>query len=159
MEMTVGEVAKRAGVNVSTLHFYEQKGLISSWRNQGNQRRYHRDVLRRLAVIKAAQEVGLTLEEINQSLYYLPKHHAPTRQQWEKMASSWHDLLDHRIRQLEALQDDLGGCIGCGCLSMKSCAIYNPKDIRAEVFEGKTMLTHPEEWSESLDVKMNNDER
>ncbi|WP_114786076.1 redox-sensitive transcriptional activator SoxR [Vibrio tetraodonis] len=147
MEMTVGEVAKRAGVKVSTLHFYEQKGLITSWRNQGNQRRYHREVLRRLAVIKAAQEVGLTLEEINQSLSFLPKHQAPSREQWNQMASNWHDLLAHRIRQLEALQDDLGSCIGCGCLSMKSCAIYNPKDIRAESFEGKTMLTHPEEWS------------
>ncbi|MGY3689476.1 redox-sensitive transcriptional activator SoxR [Vibrio coralliilyticus] len=147
MEMTVGEVAKRAGVKVSALHFYEQKGLIFSWRNQGNQRRYHRSVLRRIAVIKAAQEVGLTLEEIAQSLSHLPKHQAPNRQQWERMASGWHDLLDHRIQQLKALQDDLGGCIGCGCLSMESCTIYNPQDIRAETFKGKTMLTNPEEWS------------
>ncbi|CAM2996349.1 redox-sensitive transcriptional activator SoxR [Vibrio neptunius] len=147
MEMTVGEVAKRAGVKVSALHFYEQKGLIFSWRNQGNQRRYHRSVLRRIAVIKAAQEVGLTLEEIARSLSHLPKHQAPNRQQWERMASGWHDLLDHRIQQLKALQDDLGGCIGCGCLSMESCAIYNPQDVRAETFKGKTMLTNPEEWS------------
>ncbi len=147
MDMSVGEVSTRAGIKVSALHFYEQKGLITSWRNQGNQRRYDRSVLRRLAVIKAAQEVGLTLEEIAQSLSHLPKHQAPNRKQWEAMASSWHDMLEHRIQQLKALQDDLGGCIGCGCLSMDSCAIYNPKDIRAETFKGKTLLTAPEEWS------------
>ncbi|MEX0334756.1 redox-sensitive transcriptional activator SoxR [Vibrio tubiashii] len=148
MEMSVGEVAKRAGVKVSALHFYEQKGLIHSWRNQGNQRRYHRSVLRRIAVIKAAQEVGLTLEEIVHSLEQLPKHQAPNRQQWDRMASGWKEMLEHRILQLKALQDDLGGCIGCGCLSMESCAIYNPQDIRAERFKGKTLLTNPEEWSQ-----------
>ena len=148
MEMSVGEVAKRAGVKVSALHFYEQKGLIHSWRNQGNQRRYHRSVLRRIAVIKAAQEVGLTLEEIVHSLEQLPKHQAPNRKQWDRMASGWKEMLEHRILQLKALQDDLGGCIGCGCLSMESCAIYNPQDIRAETFKGKTLLTNPEEWSQ-----------
>ena len=148
MEMSVGEVAKRAGVKVSALHFYEQKGLIHSWRNQGNQRRYHRSVLRRIAVIKAAQEVGLTLEEIVHSLEQLPKHQAPNRQQWDRMASGWKEMLEHRSLQLKALQDDLGGCIGCGCLSMESCAIYNPQDIRAETFKGKTLLTNPEEWSQ-----------
>lgn len=152
MEMTVGEVAQRAGVKVSTLYFYEQKGLIYSWRNQGNQRRYHRNVLRRIAVIKAAQMVGLTLEEIADSLANLPKHQAPSRQQWEKMASNWSAMLEHRIRQLKALQNDLGGCIGCGCLSMESCAIYNPQDIRAETFAGKTLITHPEEWSGDVDT-------
>ncbi|RTZ18296.1 redox-sensitive transcriptional activator SoxR [Vibrio aquaticus] len=146
MEMSVGEVAKRSGVKVSALHFYEQKGLIHSWRNQGNQRRYDRSVLRRIAVIKAAQEVGLTLDEIVGSLAYLPKHHAPNRKEWEKMASGWKALLEHRIKQMKALQEDLGGCIGCGCLSMESCAIYNPQDIRAETFEGKTLLTNPEDW-------------
>lgn len=146
MEMTVGEVAQRAGVNVSTLHFYEQKGLIHSWRNAGNQRRYHRNVLRRIAVIKAAQMVGLTLEEVAESLADLPKHQAPSRQEWEQMASNWNAMLEHRIAQLKALQNDLGGCIGCGCLSMESCAIYNPQDIRAQTFSEKTRLTHPEEW-------------
>ncbi len=147
MEMTVGEVAKRAGIKVSTLHFYEQKGLIFSWRNQGNQRRYHRNVLRRLAVIKAAQMVGLTLEEIVESLADLPKHQAPNREQWDKMASNWNSMLEHRIQQLKSLQNNLGGCIGCGCLSMESCALYNPQDIKAETFTDKTRLTHPEEWS------------
>ncbi|EPZ7318068.1 redox-sensitive transcriptional activator SoxR [Vibrio mimicus] len=147
MEMTVGEVAQRAGVKVSALHFYEQKGLIHSWRNQGNQRRYHRSVLRRIAVIKAAQMVGLTLEEIAESLADLPKHQAPTRQHWEQMASNWSNLLEHRIQQLKALKEDLGGCIGCGCLSIESCAIYNPEDIRAVTFANKTLLTHPEDWT------------
>lgn len=146
MEMSVGEVAKRAGIKVSALHFYEQKGLIHSWRNQGNQRRYHRSILRRLAVIKAAQEVGLTLEEIGQSLVHLPKHQAPNRQEWEKMASGWHALLNHRINQMKALQEDLGGCIGCGCLSLETCALYNPQDIRAEEYQGKSRLTDPEQW-------------
>lgn len=146
MEMTVGEVAQRAGVKVSTLHFYEQKGLIHSWRNAGNQRRYHRNVLRRLAVIKAAQMVGLTLDEVAESLADLPKHQAPSRQEWEQMASNWNAMLEHRIAQLKSLQSDLGGCIGCGCLSMESCAIYNPQDIRAQTFSEKTRLTHPEEW-------------
>lgn len=146
MEMTVGDVAQRAGVKVSTLHFYEQKGLIHSWRNAGNQRRYHRNVLRRLAVIKAAQMVGLTLDEVAESLADLPKHQAPSRQEWEQMASNWNAMLEHRIAQLKALQSDLGGCIGCGCLSMESCAIYNPQDIRAQTFSEKTRLTHPEEW-------------
>ncbi len=150
MEMTVGEVAKRAGIKVSTLHFYEQKGLIFSWRNQGNQRRYHRSVLRRLAVIKAAQIVGLTLEEIAESLADLPKHQAPNREQWEQMASNWNTMLEHRIQQLKSLQNNLGGCIGCGCLSMDSCALYNPQDIRAEAFIDKTRLTHPEDWSEEV---------
>ncbi|MBL4293967.1 redox-sensitive transcriptional activator SoxR [Vibrio fluvialis] len=149
MEMTVGEVAQRAGVKVSTLHFYEQKGLIHSWRNAGNQRRYHRNVLRRIAVIKAAQMVGLTLEEVAESLADLPKHQAPSRQEWEQMASNWNAMLEHRIAQLKALQNDLGGCIGCGCLSMESCAIYNPQDIRAQTFSEKTRLTHPEEWISS----------
>lgn len=146
MEMTVGEVARRSGVNISTLHFYEQKGLIYSWRNQGNQRRYHRNVLRRIAVIKAAQMVGLTLEEIADSLSELPKHQAPSQKQWTQMASNWNAMLEHRIQQLKALQHDLGGCIGCGCLSMQSCVIYNPQDIRAETFSDKTRLTNPEDW-------------
>lgn len=94
MEMTVGEVAQRAGVKVSTLHVYEQKGLIHSWRNAGNQRRYHRNVLRRIAVIKAAQMVGLTLEEVAESLADLPKHQASSQQEWEQMASNWNAMLE-----------------------------------------------------------------
>jgi MerR family redox-sensitive transcriptional activator SoxR len=150
MEISVGEAAKRSGMAVSALHFYEKKGLIHSWRNQGNQRRYHRSVIRRLAVIKAAQEVGLSLDEIATSLQALPKHHAPTRKQWDTMAAQWRAQLQHKILQMQALQQDLGGCIGCGCLSIETCAIYNPQDIRAEKFEGKSMLTDPEGWNEGI---------
>lgn len=140
MDISVGEVAKRAGVKVSALHFYEQKGLISSWRNQGNQRRYHRSVLRRVAVIKAAQQVGLSLQEIKQALENLPKHQAPNKAQWESMASQWHEHLEHKIQQLKALQSDLGGCIGCGCLSLESCALRNPGDVQGKGYCGSNLM-------------------
>lgn len=144
MDIGVGEVAKRAGVKVSALHFYEQKGLISSWRNQGNQRRYHRSVLRRVAVIKAAQQVGLSLEEIAQALAHLPKHQAPNKAEWEDMATSWHELLDEKIHRLQSLQNDLGGCIGCGCLSLDNCALRNPQDVIGEEHQGSNLLVEPE---------------
>ncbi|ROV62152.1 redox-sensitive transcriptional activator SoxR [Vibrio ponticus] len=145
MEMSVGQVAERAGVKVSALHFYEQKGLISSWRNQGNQRRYDRSVIRRVAVIKAAQQVGMSLEEIAQAFAVLPKHKAPTKAQWEAMATQWHAYLEHRILQLKALQRDLNGCIGCGCLSLESCNLRNPEDTRAAEHTGQSLLTEPED--------------
>ncbi|MGF1754789.1 redox-sensitive transcriptional activator SoxR [Vibrio makurazakiensis] len=144
MDIGVGEVAKRSGVKVSALHFYEQKGLISSWRNQGNQRRYHRSVLRRVAVIKAAQQVGLSLEEIASALEHLPKHQAPNKQQWEEMATSWHELLEERIHRLQSLQSDLGGCIGCGCLSLESCTLRNPKDVIGDEHQGSNLLVEPD---------------
>ncbi|KAB1458378.1 redox-sensitive transcriptional activator SoxR [Vibrio panuliri] len=144
MEMSVGQVAQRAGVNVSALHFYEQKGLISSWRNQGNQRRYDRSVIRRVAVIKAAQQVGMSLEEIAQAFAVLPKHKAPTKSQWQAMATKWHADLEHRILQLKALQQDLHGCIGCGCLSLDSCSLRNPDDARSIEHNGESLLTEPE---------------
>lgn len=108
MEISVGEVAKRSGVKVSALHFYEQKGLISSWRNQGNQRRYHRSVLRRVAVIKAAQQVGLSLEEIKHALDELPKHQAPNKEQWEVMASHWHEQLEQKDSKTQSLTKRFG---------------------------------------------------
>jgi MerR family redox-sensitive transcriptional activator SoxR len=128
MEMSVGQIAKRAGISVATLHFYEQKGLIYSVRSQGNQRRYNRHVLRRIAVIKAAQNVGLSLKEIARALADLPKNRAPNKAEWEKMANLWQAQLDEKIRNLQALQAQLGACICCGCLSLKSCALYNPDD-------------------------------
>ncbi|WP_047044342.1 redox-sensitive transcriptional activator SoxR [Vibrio mexicanus] len=139
MEISVGEVAKRAGVKVSALHFYEEKGLISSWRNQGNQRRYHRSVLRRVAVIKAAQQVGLSLDKIKLALDELPKHQAPNKQQWETMATHWHELLEEKIQKLKALQNDLGGCIGCGCLSLETCALRNPEDVLGRDHSGSNL--------------------
>ncbi|WP_428773908.1 redox-sensitive transcriptional activator SoxR [Vibrio sp.] len=150
MEMTVGEVAKRAGVAVSALHFYEQKGLITSWRNAGNQRRYDRSVLRRIAVIKAAQQVGLSLDEITTALAHLPMNHAPTKQEWEHMASQWHQLLEERIQQLRQLQTSLGDCIGCGCLSLEHCSLRNPQDIHGRNHQGAVLLNSDDQADADL---------
>jgi len=127
-ELTVGYMAKRCGVNVSTLHFYEEKGLIKSWRNQGNQRRYHRDTLRRISVIKAAQKVGITLDNIKKALDSLPENRTPTKEDWQLLASNWNEELNARIAYLENLRDSLTSCIGCGCLSLTQCPIYNDQD-------------------------------
>lgn len=126
--LSVGTVAKRCGVAVSALHFYEQKGLIRSWRNHGNQRRYKRDVLRRIAVIKAAQKVGLTLDEIVQAFSTLPESRTPNKQDWAKLSNAWQVMLQQRIRYMQALSELLDGCIGCGCLSLNNCPLYNPND-------------------------------
>ena len=145
MEMSVGQVAERAGVTVSALHFYEQKGLICSWRNTGNQRRYDRSVIRRVAVIKAAQQVGLSLDDIFRAFEVLPKHKAPTKAQWKMMAMQWHADLERRILQLKSLQSDLYDCIGCGCLSFDSCNLRNPEDTRATEHTGESLLVNPED--------------
>lgn len=137
---TVGKVAKRCGVKVSTLHFYEQKGLIRSWRNAGNQRRYKADVLRRVSVIKAAQKMGVSLESIKQALATLPDSRTPTAKDWETLSTLWRDDLNARIAYLERLRDSLTGCIGCGCLSMKSCPIYNEEDKLASEGAGPVIL-------------------
>lgn len=143
MELTVGQVAKRAGVAVSALHFYERKGLITSWRNQGNQRRYDRAVLRRIAVIKAAQNVGLSLEDISEALQELPKHHAPNKKEWAKMAEHWQQSLKDRIARLQQLQENLSSCVGCGCLSMDACLLYNPDDVYGQVKGDDNILNQP----------------
>ncbi|WP_456295093.1 redox-sensitive transcriptional activator SoxR [Vibrio sp. AK197] len=139
MELSVGEVAKRTNVKVSTLHFYEQRGLIYSGRNAGNQRRYERSVLRRVAVIKAAQQVGLSLDEVAQAFEYLPKHQAPSKAEWERLATEWHDLLEVRIQKLKNLQTSLGSCIGCGCLSLEKCQLYNPDDSLGQLRPGSNL--------------------
>jgi MerR family redox-sensitive transcriptional activator SoxR len=117
----VGKVAKRCGVKVSTLHFYEQKGLIHSVRNAGNQRRYKADVLRRVSVIKAAQKMGISLAAIKQAFSTLPDQRTLTTKDWQKLSSVWQADLNERIAYLQRLRDSLTGCIGCGCLSMKNC--------------------------------------
>lgn len=127
-KFSVGHVAKRSGVKVSTLHFYEEKGLIQSVRNAGNQRRYKMDVLRRIGVIKAAQKVGISLIEIKQAMAFLPRDKAPTKRDWQKLSTQWQSTLDQKIRALTALRDNMTGCIGCGCLSLKVCPLYNPND-------------------------------
>ncbi len=139
VDLSVGQVAKRSGVTVPTLHFYEQKSLIVSRRNSGNQRRYDRSVLRRIAVIKTAQQLGMTLEEIKQALSHLPTDHAPTQEEWQILANHWQKVLDEKILNMQRLRDELGECIGCGCLSMKSCYLRNPEDALAEQGEGAVL--------------------
>ncbi|WP_257463235.1 redox-sensitive transcriptional activator SoxR [Archangium lipolyticum] len=127
-ELTVGQVAMRSGVSVSALRFYEDKGLLSSRRTSGNQRRYPRDVLRRVAFIRAAQQVGIPLERIREALSCLPEQRTPTVADWARLSSHWREELDARIAGLQQVRDDLTGCIGCGCLSLKSCKLANPGD-------------------------------
>jgi MerR family redox-sensitive transcriptional activator SoxR len=139
-KFTVGAVAKRCGVKVSTLHFYENKGLISSWRNSGNQRRYKKDVFRRVSVIKAAQKMGITLQEIEAEFSNLPDRRTPTMDDWEKLSRHWQQNLNDRIAHLERLRDSLTSCIGCGCLSMTNCPIYNLDDKLAVEGSGAVIL-------------------
>jgi MerR family transcriptional regulator, redox-sensitive transcriptional activator SoxR len=128
-ELAVGEVAKRSGVAVSTLHFYEAEGLISSRRTAGNQRRYPRQVLRRIAFIRASQGVGIPLRRIKAALDQLPDRRTPTRRDWERLSEDWRSELDDQIGRLQRLRDNLSGCIGCGCLSLDRCKLVNPDDI------------------------------
>ncbi|SOZ39460.1 DNA-binding transcriptional dual regulator, Fe-S center for redox-sensing (plasmid) [Cupriavidus neocaledonicus] len=129
--LSVGEVSARTGIAVSALHFYEARGLIASTRSGGNQRRYARAVLRRLAVIRVAQRMGLPLAVIADAMRKLPDGRAPTVADWRKLSASWRDDLDERIRTLTQLRDQLDGCIGCGCLSLKACPLRNPQDALA----------------------------
>ena len=132
-ELTVGEVAARSGVAVSALHFYERKGLIESHRSAGNQRRFDRDVLRRVAIIRMAQEMGIPLAEVGESLAGLPRGQVPTREDWAAISERWRDRLNRRIVLMTRLRDTLEGCIGCGCLSMEHCPMYNAGDrLRAD---------------------------
>ena len=125
--LTIGEVAERAGVAASALRFYEAAGLIDSERTVGGQRRYHREVMRRVAFIGAAQTVGLPLRDIKAAMQTLPRGRTPTKADWERLSKSWQPLLDDRIAELVRLRDELTSCIGCGCLSLRSCALYNPR--------------------------------
>ncbi|WP_422507703.1 redox-sensitive transcriptional activator SoxR [Stenotrophomonas sp. GZD-301] len=135
-ELSVGEVARRSGVAVSALHFYERKGLIRSLRTAGNQRRFARDVLRRLAVIRVAQRVGMPLEAVATAFAALPENKTPTKAEWARMSALWRSELDQRIEQLLLLRDQLTDCIGCGCLSLKRCRLTNPGDALGEQGDG-----------------------
>ncbi|TQV88672.1 redox-sensitive transcriptional activator SoxR [Aliikangiella coralliicola] len=125
---TIGEAAERCDINASTLRYYEKRNLVSSIRTQGNQRRYHHSMLRRISVIKAAQNLGLTLEEIEDALSSLPNNRTPTKKDWERLSSKWKKILDERITQMLRLRDNLSTCIGCGCLSLKVCKLVNMND-------------------------------
>jgi len=139
-ELSVGEVAARSGVAVSTLHFYETKGLIHSQRNRGNQRRYPRSILRRVAVIKVAQRTGIPLSEIADALAVLPHDRPLTAHDWRRLSEIWRSQLDERIARLTKLRNQLDGCIGCGCLSMQECPLRNPFDELAAEGPGPRLL-------------------
>ena len=127
-ELTIGALSERTGVAASALRFYEAEGLIHSTRSGGGQRRYTRETLRRVSFIRVAQQVGLTLDEIRASLTSLPDNRTPNKGDWERLAGSWRPRIDRQIAMLERLRDRLTGCIGCGCLSLKICKLYNPGD-------------------------------
>jgi len=138
--LTVGEVAKRSGVPISTIHFYEAKGLIRSDRNAGNQRRFDRSELRRIAVIRVAQRAGISLGEIHDALATLPTKRMVSAKDWARMSNRWKSELDARIERLIALRDQLGDCIGCGCLSLDSCPLRNPMDVLSHEGPGPRLL-------------------
>ena len=127
-DLTIGQLAERAGIATSALRFYEAEGLIHSTRSSGGQRRYHRDVLRRVSFIRVAQQVGLSLDDIRAAMASLPDNRTPTQKDWARLAESWRPRLDAQIGMLERLRDKLAGCIGCGCLSMGVCKLFNPHD-------------------------------
>jgi len=138
--LSVGEVAQRSGVAVSTLHFYETKGLIASERTDSNHRRYRRAVLRRVAFIRVAQRVGIPLSDIAQALQTLPAGGAPSRADWSRLSARWRAQLDERMAQLAKLRDQLDDCIGCGCLSIDRCRLRNPQDELAQEGAGPRRL-------------------
>ncbi len=150
-ELSVGEVAARSGIAVSTLHFYEAKGLIRSMRSRGNQRRYPRSVLRRIAVIKIAQRTGIPLADIQKALSALPDDRQLMASDWERLSENWKADLNERIARLTALRDQLTSCIGCGCLSMRDCPLRNPHDTLSEKGTGAYLIEHAgEEKSEAV---------
>ncbi|GGT26075.1 MULTISPECIES: redox-sensitive transcriptional activator SoxR [Streptomyces] len=138
-ELTVGQLSARSGAAVSALHFYESKGLISSRRTSGNQRRYSRDALRRVAFVRAAQRVGIPLAAIRDALAQLPEERTPNREDWARLSEMWRGELEQRINQLLRLRDHLADCIGCGCLSLQNCALSNPDDVFGEKLTGSRL--------------------
>ncbi|MGW7411848.1 redox-sensitive transcriptional activator SoxR [Streptomyces sp. NPDC054863] len=139
-ELTVGQLSARSGAAVSALHFYESKGLISSRRTSGNQRRYERDALRRVAFVRAAQRVGIPLATIRDALSELPDERTPTREDWARLSENWRSELDARIKQLGRLRDHLTDCIGCGCLSLETCVLSNPDDVIGDMISGSRLM-------------------
>ncbi|WP_256795792.1 redox-sensitive transcriptional activator SoxR [Terrabacter sp. Ter38] len=138
--LTIGQVAERTGAATSALRYWEDLGLISSVRTTGNQRRYERATIRRVSFIRAAQRVGLSLEEIGAALSTLPDARTPTATDWARLSRAWRGRLDEQIRRIEKLRDQLDSCIGCGCLSLRTCALNNPSDVLAEHGPGAVLL-------------------
>lgn len=139
-ELTPGEMSQRSGVSVSALHFYEREGLIASTRTSGNQRRYARETLRRVAFIRMSQRLGIPLSRIRAALATLPDDRVPTSRDWARLSAGWRIDLDERILHLQRLRDNLTGCIGCGCLSLKTCVLTNPGDVLGQRGPGAANL-------------------
>ncbi|KAJ55473.1 MerR family transcriptional regulator [Actibacterium mucosum KCTC 23349] len=144
-DLTVGEMAARSGVAVSALHFYEAEGLIQSWRTPANHRRYDRRELRRVAIIKVAQTLGVPLAEVREVLDALPRDRPISAAQWNAAGQVWHNRLTAQIEALTALRDQMGSCIGCGCLSLENCPLYNPEDIAGRDGPGPRRWTRAKE--------------
>jgi MerR family redox-sensitive transcriptional activator SoxR len=138
--LTIGQVAKRTGAATSALRYWEDLGLITSVRTTGNQRRYERATIRRVSFIRAAQRVGLSLDEIGAALATLPDARTPTATDWARLSRAWRGRLDEQIRRIEKLRDQLDSCIGCGCLSLRTCALNNPSDVLADHGPGAVLL-------------------
>lgn len=138
--LTIGEVSARSGLASSALRYYEGLGLITSSRTSGDRRRYQRAVLRRVAVIRAAQQVGLSLDQVRTAFAGFPRDVAPGKREWARMSAAWQPLLDQRIAELQQVRDKLTNCIGCGCLSMTACRLYNPQDTLAATGSGSRRL-------------------
>ncbi|MEU3068911.1 MULTISPECIES: redox-sensitive transcriptional activator SoxR [unclassified Streptomyces] len=147
-ELSVGQLSARSGAAISALHFYESKGLITSSRTSGNQRRYSRDALRRVAFVRAAQRVGIPLATIRDALAELPDERTPNRDDWARLSAAWRKELDDRIGQLRRLRDHLTDCIGCGCLSLETCVLSNPGDITGEKITGSRLMPESKQSAE-----------
>jgi len=141
--LTIGEVASRSGFAASAVRYYEREGLLASSRTSGGQRRFERQVLRRLAFIRAARNIGLSLDEVRAALDELPGGRTPTVQDWSRLSRRWRSRLDEQIAALQALRDGLESCIGCGCLSLRKCRLYNPDDELAPAGPGAVRLPRP----------------
>ena len=138
--LSIGELARRTGLSVSAIRFYESKGLVEAWRTGGNQRRFPRSDIRRLSFILIAQRLGLSLGEIEEAMADLPQGRTPNARDWSRISTTIRDRIDAQIAQLEKVRDDLDGCIGCGCLSLKKCALYNANDKWGESGSGPRVL-------------------
>ncbi len=139
-ELTIGQISDRSGVAASAIRFYESRGLLHSVRTPGNQRRYEQSTLRRIAFIRAAQQVGLSLDEVAAALGTLPESRTPTKADWSRLSRRWQSRLDEQIARIERLRDQLASCIGCGCLSLRACVLSNPDDALAEDGPGAVIL-------------------
>lgn len=139
-ELTIGQLSERSGVTTSALRFYEERYLISSRRTDGNQRRYSRATLRRVAVIRGAQELGVALADISNALASIPHDRTPTKRDWDRLSRVWKAQLDERIQRLERLRDQADSCVKCGCLSLKSCGLFNPADQAAEISGARSTI-------------------